>query len=219
MTLVLLDHVSMEQLATSLARKEEQTTTVTVCRDILEKTVNDDDCKNVVCPPNQACVDLVNNHECRCPVGFQGESCTEDIANVLQDLARMEATAATSLESIDASVLVGTLGLTALRMSMSAPTTQTFATKGSVETTREGMNAFADLATQALTATMSLTSASQLLVRTEEAATTWSISTLAPVFQDLMVSFDSFDKPSQPSSVNCFLNVYTRHSHISTFFS
>jgi hypothetical protein len=40
---------------------------------------NIDDCAGITCPDNFVCVDLVESHECRCPLGFTGSSCTEEI--------------------------------------------------------------------------------------------------------------------------------------------
>ncbi len=42
--------------------------------------INVDDCIGVSCPiPGQVCVDLVESYECRCPQGFSGQECVENV--------------------------------------------------------------------------------------------------------------------------------------------
>ena len=40
---------------------------------------NIDNCEGVTCPEFQQCVDLVDDHQCRCPPGLTGPSCDQDI--------------------------------------------------------------------------------------------------------------------------------------------
>lgn len=37
------------------------------------------ECRGVQCSDGKVCFDLVNGFECRCPVGFAGSQCSEDI--------------------------------------------------------------------------------------------------------------------------------------------
>ena len=41
--------------------------------------INDDDCKDVQCPPNKECIDGVGTYECGCPQGKTGANCQENV--------------------------------------------------------------------------------------------------------------------------------------------